>query len=97
MAHRSLDCYEQMLVRHRLLPAAADDERVGGSYNLLVTRQWMLLVPRIRECFHTISFNSLAFVGALLVRDPVQMDLLRAAGPFAALESVAAVRPRRAG
>jgi ATP adenylyltransferase len=97
MARQSLDCYEQMLARHRLLPALVDDDRVVGSYNLLVTRRWMLLVPRIRECFQTISFNSLAFVGALLVRDPVQMDLLRSAGPFAALESVAAVRPRRAG
>lgn len=97
MAHQAWDCYEQMLTRHRLLPASTHDNRVAGSYNLLVTRRWMLLVPRVRECFQTISFNSLAFVGALLVRDPVQMDLLRSAGPFAALESVAAVRPRRAG
>lgn len=97
MARQSLDGYEQMLARHRLLPALSDDSRVPGSYNLLVTRRWMLLVPRVRECYQTISFNSLAFVGALLVRDPVQMELLRSAGPFAALESVAAVRPRRAG
>ena len=65
---------------------------MAGSYNLLVTRRWMLLVPRMRECFQSISFNSLAFAGALLVQDPAQMDELRAAGPFAALEWVAAAR-----
>ena len=63
MVRESLDCYQQMLRRHRLVPPAADDGRMAGSYNLLVTRRWMLMVPRVRECFHPISFNSLAFAG----------------------------------
>jgi ATP adenylyltransferase len=96
MARESLACYEQMVQRHRLgPPAAGPHARMAGSYNLLVTRRWMLLVPRVRECFQSISFNSLAFAGALLVQDPRQLDQLRTAGPFAALEWVAAGRPRR--
>jgi sulfate adenylyltransferase (ADP) / ATP adenylyltransferase len=97
MARTSVATYCEMLQRHRLGPPTSPDARMAGSYNLLVTRRWMLLVPRLRECFQSISFNSLAFAGALLVQDPRQMDQLRAAGPFAALEWVAAVRPRRMG
>jgi sulfate adenylyltransferase (ADP) / ATP adenylyltransferase len=92
MTQTSWNCYVQMLRQHTLGPPRGSDERMPGSYNLLVTRRWMLLVPRVRECFQTISFNSLAFAGALLIQDPAQMDQLRAAGPFAALEWVAAAR-----
>ncbi|MHB0959839.1 MAG: ATP adenylyltransferase family protein [Pirellulaceae bacterium] len=92
MARQSLSSYHQMLRRHRLGPAASPAAHLAGSYNLLVTSRWMLLVPRRRECYQSISFNSLAFAGALLVQDPRHLDQLRAAGPFAALEWVAGVR-----
>lgn len=57
-------------------------------YNLLVTSDWMLVVPRARECFAGISLNSLAFVGGFLVRDDEQLKLLREAGPWRALAEV---------
>lgn len=60
-----------------------------GPYNLLVTRQWLLLVPRSEECFEGISINALGFAGALLVRDAVQCELLRRRGPMTALRAVA--------
>ncbi len=93
MAECSLSCYTQMLRRHALGPTSGPWARVSGAYNLLVTRRWMLFVPRVRECFESISCNSLAFAGTLLVHDVAQMEQLRAAGPLAALEAVAA--PRR--
>ncbi len=66
------------------------DERqtITKPYNLLTTREWMMMVPRTRECFESISFNSLAFVGALLVRCREEMELLETAGPMQALRSV---------
>jgi ATP adenylyltransferase len=54
-------------------------------YNLLLTHQWMLLVPRTRESYHSISLNALAFSGALLVRSPDELTLLRRHGPLQAL------------
>jgi ATP adenylyltransferase len=77
----------------RLLPAIgvalpAAGGRIAEPYNLLVTRQWMLAVPRVRECFHSISCNSLAFAGALLVDDDEQLGLLRRLGPTAVLRHV---------
>jgi ATP adenylyltransferase len=58
-------------------------------YNLLLTREWMLLVPRTAEHFGAISINALGFAGALLVCSAQQWSELIAAGPMAALRRVA--------
>jgi len=63
--------------------------RQSGPYNLLVTRSWMLLVPRSREYAAGSSVNALGFAGALLVRDEDQLRELRETGPLAALGGVA--------
>lgn len=57
-------------------------------YNLVLTRRWLLIVPRSRESVAGISLNSLAFVGALLVRDVEQYEKLLAFGPWQALLAV---------
>jgi ATP adenylyltransferase len=81
----------------KLLRAAglSVDPAVGSHmptapYNLLVTRNWMLLVPRSQECFEGISINALGFAGALLVKDKQQLATLRRFGPVTALKQVAA-------
>lgn len=66
-----------------------ETEEQTAPYNLLATREWMLLVGRSRECFESISVNSLGFAGALLVRNAEQMQRLKAVGPMAVLRSVA--------
>jgi ATP adenylyltransferase len=60
-----------------------------GPNNLLVTRQWMFLVPRSTECFEGISVNALGFAGGLLVKDEQQLNLLKTVGPMTALQRVA--------
>lgn len=57
-------------------------------YNLLITRQWMLIVPRSQESFEDISVNSLGFAGALLVKTEQELNLLKEHGPMAVLASV---------
>jgi len=59
--------------------------RQSGPYNLLFTREWMLLVPRSRERFEGISINALGFAGTLLVWNEGQMEALRDHGPMTAL------------
>ncbi|RUT00327.1 ATP adenylyltransferase [Dulcicalothrix desertica PCC 7102] len=61
----------------------------GGAYNLLATREWMLIIPRQHECFEYISVNSLGFAGALLVRNSEQLKRLKDYGPMNILKSVA--------
>jgi sulfate adenylyltransferase (ADP) / ATP adenylyltransferase len=60
----------------------------SAPWNLLVTRKWMLAVPRVREHFHGVAFNALAFAGLLFAKDDAQLGTLKRAGPMAALKSV---------
>ncbi|MBW4429589.1 MAG: phosphorylase [Nostoc desertorum CM1-VF14] len=76
-------------VYRTLLNAVGLDARQCGAYNLLATREWMLIVPRSHEHFQSISVNSLGFAGALLVRNAAEMEILKAQGPMTILKSVA--------
>lgn len=55
-------------------------------YNLLISREWMLLVPRRNECFDEVSVNALGFCGCLLLRNGAQLEVVKEAGPMAVLE-----------
>ncbi|MGQ0695218.1 MAG: ATP adenylyltransferase family protein [Nitrospiraceae bacterium] len=57
-------------------------------YNLLMTRQWLMLVRRSEEFFEGISINALGFAGAFLVKNAAELDLLRRHGPMTALQRV---------
>lgn len=61
----------------------------SDPYNLLVTRTWMMLVPRARERWGRVSVNGLGFAGALLVRSQAEMAELERQGPMSVLQSVA--------
>jgi sulfate adenylyltransferase (ADP) / ATP adenylyltransferase len=67
-------------------PVAAAD---FNAYNLLMTRQWMLVVPRRQDCFEQIAVNALGFAGALLVRNLEQMERLKTIRPMNLLKGVA--------
>lgn len=58
-------------------------------YCLLITRRWMLLVPRSREHVQGVSLNSLAYAGSFFVRDEQELAMLRSRGPFRALTEAA--------
>ncbi|MFQ4139446.1 ATP adenylyltransferase family protein [Nodosilinea sp. PGN35] len=58
-------------------------------YNLLVTREWMMAVPRQQDHYRSIPVNSLGFAGSLLVKNLEQFDLLQALGPMTVLRQVA--------
>jgi ATP adenylyltransferase len=57
-------------------------------YNLLVTRQWMIMVPRSRSSYEGIPVNSLGFAGALLARDADQLAHLKTLQPMTILTHV---------
>jgi len=58
-------------------------------YNLLVTSQWMLVVPRRQEQFESIPVNALGFAGSLFVQNLAQLEQLKQLGPLALLSQVA--------
>lgn len=72
------------LIRHPLVPG-----QQTTPYNLLVTRRWMMVIPRMQESYENIAVNSLGFAGALLVRDRPQLDFLKTLTPLQLLAKVA--------
>lgn len=79
------DELEEHYRRALTLIGVRDESR---PYNLLLTRRWMLAVPRSREHWRRVSINALGFAGSLLVRDSDELEELRTAGPLAVLRSV---------
>jgi ATP adenylyltransferase len=85
-----LACYHSLLrAVGWSVEATVGNPAASAPYNLLVTRQWLLLVPRSEEYFEGISINALGFAGALLVKDAAQLAILRKQGPMSALQRVA--------
>ena len=89
-AHRTFGLYGAMLKQVGMTPPL-NGRSVPHSqpYCLLMTREWMLLVPRSREFFEDVSLNSLAFAGSFFVRNAGQLERLRAHGMMNALKAVA--------
>jgi ATP adenylyltransferase len=86
----TFNTYSEMLLRVGMRAPHRDGlARQSGPYCLLITREWILLVPRSREFFDSISINSLGFAGALLVQNPDQLKMLKKAGPITVLKNVA--------
>ncbi len=57
-------------------------------YNLLVTADWMLVVPRRLEHAGPISVNALGYAGSLFARDAAELALIRDEGPLRILAEV---------
>jgi sulfate adenylyltransferase (ADP) / ATP adenylyltransferase len=89
-AEATLTCYRRLLRGINLLDIESDmsGNMQSGAYNLIATREWMLLVARSHESFKSISVNALGFAGALLVRDRQQMQILKDFGPMNLLKQV---------
>jgi ATP adenylyltransferase len=64
--------------------------RPAQSYNMVIGPGWMLVVPRVRDRFEGVPINSIAFTGALFVRDERELEAVRAKGPFEILAHVCA-------
>jgi sulfate adenylyltransferase (ADP) / ATP adenylyltransferase len=60
----------------------------NNNYNLIATREWILIVTRSHEQYKGISINSLGFAGALLVRNLEQLELLKQYRPMQILQQV---------
>jgi ATP adenylyltransferase len=68
---------------------AGGEVRQSAPYNLLIAEDWLLAVPRVAECFGSVSVNALGFAGSLFVKDRERLEAVRAAGPMAVLRAVA--------
>lgn len=84
----TVDAAGALAALYRELARAFGCEKPGRPYNLLVTRDWMLFVPRSRESWEGIPVNALGFAGALAVPDRAALARLRGVGPLTLLRNV---------
>ncbi|PTL75259.1 ATP adenylyltransferase [Vitiosangium sp. GDMCC 1.1324] len=73
---------------YQSLRATLGMEHALPPYNLLATRDWMLLVPRSCAETHGINVNAMGFAGSLLVKTPEQFQKLQELGPLELLRQV---------
>lgn len=68
----------------------ADSDNITAltPYNLLMTRDWIIIVLRNAESFKGISLNSLAFAGSFFVKNNDQLQALKEHGLLNALNNV---------
>ncbi|WP_322061918.1 ATP adenylyltransferase family protein [Paraburkholderia sp. J63] len=89
-AQHALDIYRALLCAADIGTIEVDGvPHQRTPYNLLVTRRWMLVVPRETERVEGIALNALGFAGSLFVRDAAQLETLARIGPMTALARVA--------
>jgi ATP adenylyltransferase/5',5'''-P-1,P-4-tetraphosphate phosphorylase II/Uma2 family endonuclease len=87
--HILLNCYRQLLQAVGL--EAGDGVSLtcqSGPYNLLATRQWMMVVPRCQPSFAGMEVNALGLAGAFLVRHAQQLAQLQEVTPLVVLQQV---------
>lgn len=86
-AQSASDRYRALLDATGLHPV--DAARQPAPYNLLVTRNWLLLVPRSAASVEGVAVNALGYAGSLFVRDEAQMRIVAQLGPMRLLERAA--------
>ena len=64
-------------------------ENPSLSYNVLMTKEWLMVVPRSREEFQGFKVNAVGFAGSLLVQNEEMLAKATKQGPIQILSEVA--------
>mmetsp|Transcript_18994 Transcript_18994/g.28714 ORF Transcript_18994/g.28714 Transcript_18994/m.28714 type:complete len:160 (+) Transcript_18994:105-584(+) len=81
------DAYKEEFERGYSLPSSA--KLLQHDYNLLMTPEWMMVIPRTQREFEGVDVNALGFAGLLLTRGEAPAQAVRQWGPLHILNGVA--------
>ncbi len=87
-AATTLEFYYNLLAQVGIQGENGMTGKQSGAYNLMITREWMLLIPRIQDRFEGILVNSLGCCGAMLVKNEEQLQHLKEITPMTVLRNV---------
>ncbi len=76
---------------HEYLRAKMSTHLPEPSYNLVFTLEWMLIVPRSKECIQEpvkVSVNSVGMVGFILVKSQLELEALMHVQPLNVLKQL---------
>ena len=77
--------------RHLRGACQPGDDREGTRhtpYNVVLTNEHMVVVPRSRETSGPVSVNSMGFAGSLFVRSQAELNYIKEQGPLRILSDV---------
>lgn len=90
-----VELLDDMIQHLRTLPSdTIPDVRISRvSYNMVMTKDYLELVPRSKECFTTdageqISINSLGFAGYVLTKTESALSAVKRAGVLSVLKEI---------
>jgi len=63
--------------------------QTSDSWNLVMTMDWMMMVPRSAERTGSVALNALGYAGTLLVRSREELEQVRQTGPLELLQRTA--------
>lgn len=89
LGKKALKIYQKLLKKVDIYEKK--NHKQSGPYNFLMTKNWMLIIPRSAEKYQEMSINSLGFAGALLVKNQAQLDLVKTQQPLTILEQITKV------
>ncbi|BDA48076.1 probable diadenosine 5',5'''-P1,P4-tetraphosphate phosphorylase 2 [Coccomyxa sp. Obi] len=69
-------------------PAVVPADGSPESYNMVLTSNFMMLVPRSRETYGPVAVNSMGFAGSMLVRSREELDFIHTESPMRVLAAV---------
>lgn len=64
--------------------------QLPAPYNLLMTDNWMMIIPRTHDRYQGISINALGFAGLILVKNDEQLEVVQSLGGNRLLAEVCA-------
>lgn len=70
----TVEKYHKLLDR---LNIKIENNKPSQNYNLLITKDWMMIIPRTQEKYQSLSINSLGFAGAFLVKNEELLNLIK--------------------
>lgn len=85
-AERNCKNYHRLLMDLKLLP---ESDGMMAPHNMLMTRDYLWVIPRRKDSHEGLAVNALGFSGMLLVRDKNQLRQLDHIGCLALLKAVA--------
>jgi ATP adenylyltransferase len=77
-AKEMFEFYSKVLQEHGLLISSTEVR----PYNILTTREWMVIIPRERGHYQGVGVNALGYLGSFLAIFPEQLEAIKELGPF---------------
>ena len=81
MPNQLLTIYQQ------LLQCSSSGEVPPTCYNVLLTKDFIVLVPRRQEHIGSVAINALGFAGTILVNSKAGLEYIHEQGPISILEA----------